>query len=194
MVANCLRDSLVIYLIDKPFFEDSTMAILPRAGRAAIAAAIKDQPLHLAWGPGLASWGDNPPPENADATALISEIGRRKVTSAQYVVPDSGGDYEFVTGADGSGNPITSKFSISTEPTNRLLVSTRFDFSDAPSAVIRQFGLFVGTQTIAGLPPGQMYFTPGEIADPGRLLQLENCKPIYRSASTRELREFLIVF
>lgn len=170
------------------------MAILPRAGRAAIAASVKAQPLHLAWGAGLTSWGDTPPPESADATGLVAEIGRRKVTSAEYVVPASNGEYEFVTGADGAGNPIASKFSISPTPTNRLMVSTRFDFSDAPSAVIREFGLFVGTQTIAGLPAGQMYFTPGEIADPGTLLQLEHCKPIYRSASTRELRQFLIVF
>lgn len=170
------------------------MAILPRVGRAAIAASIKAQPLHLAWGLGLTSWGDNPPAESADATALVAEIGRRAVTSAQYVVPDSNGEYEFVTGADSSGNPIISKFSISATPTNRLMISTRFDFGDAPSAVIREFGLFVGTQTIGGLPAGQMYFTPAQIANPGTLLQLENCKPIYRSASTRELREFLIVF
>lgn len=170
------------------------MAILPRDGRAAIAASVKAQPLHLAWGSGLSSWGDNPPPENADSTALLAEIGRRKVTSVQYVTPDTNGEYDFVTGADGAGNPIISKFSVTTTPTNRLMVSTRFDFADAPSAVIREFGLFVGTQTIAGLPAGQMYFTPGEVADPGKLLQLEHCAPIYRSASTRELRQFLIVF
>lgn len=170
------------------------MAILPRAGRAAIAASVKAQPLHLAWGAGLTSWGETPPPESYDATQLVAEIGRRTVTSVQYLVPDSNGEYEFVTGQDGEGNPVISKFSITTTPTNRLMVSTRFDFSDAPSAVIREFGLFVGSQMVAGLPAGQRYFTPDQVATPGQLIQLENCKPIYRSATTRELREFLIVF
>lgn len=170
------------------------MAILPRAGRAGIAASIKAQPLHLAWGLGVTSWGETPPPEDTEATALVAEIGRRQITSAQYVLPDSNGEYEFVTGIDGNGAPVTSKFSVTTTPTNRLMVSTRFDFGDAPSAVIREFGLFVGTQVAAGLPAGQMYFTPAQIVSPGTLMQLEHCKPIYRSASTRELRQFLIVF
>lgn len=161
------------------------MAILPRSGRVALATSIKDQPLHLAWGLGNPAWGESFPAENADATGLISEVGRRVITSASYVVPDSAGDIE-ITGA--------GRFTVTTTPTNRLLVSTKFDFADAPGAVIREFGLFVGTEVMAGLPPGQMYFTPDQIVDPGTLLQLENCLPVYRSASTRELREFLIIF
>nr|WP_265031309.1 hypothetical protein [Wolbachia endosymbiont (group A) of Tiphia femorata] len=32
------------------------MSILTQTGRAAIAASIKEQPIHLAWGSGDASW------------------------------------------------------------------------------------------------------------------------------------------
>lgn len=35
------------------------MSILTQSGRAAIAASIKEQPLHLAWGSGNASWESN---------------------------------------------------------------------------------------------------------------------------------------
>ena len=160
------------------------MAILTKAGRTAIAEAIKAEALHLAWGPGDGSW-TSAPSESPDATAVTSEIGRRQVTSAEYVVPDSDGTIEI---------PGVGLFSISATPTNRLLITTQFDFADAPTAVIRQIGLFVGTTLVSGLPAGQRYFVPSEVATPGRLLQLENRAPIYRNSGTRERFEILIAF
>lgn len=160
------------------------MAILTKAGRTAIAEAMKAEALHLAWGPGDGTW-TSAPAEDANATALTGEIGRRLVTSVEYVVPDSAGDIEIA----GVG-----LFSLSVTPTNRLLVTTQFDFADAPTAVIRQIGLFVGTVTDSGLPAGQRYFAPGDITSPGRLLQLENRSPIYRSSGTRERFEILLAF
>ena len=160
------------------------MAILTRAGRAAIAAAIKAQALHLAWGSGNTAWGDAAPPaEDADATALIAEIGRRTVTSADFVVPDTNGTIE-VAGV--------GKFSTTTTQTRNLFVRTVFDFADAPSAVVREIGLFIGTTLQAGLPAGQRYFTPAQIASPGTLLHLEHRLPIYRSAGTRQVFEILL--
>lgn len=160
------------------------MSILTIAGRAAIAAAVKAQPLHLAWGPGDGAWV-TPPPENPSATALLNEIGRRQVTSCDFVIADPAGTIE-VAGA--------GLFSVSATPTNRLLIVTQFDYADASTSVIRQIGLFMGTQLVAGLPAGQRYFLPGEVQSPGSLVQLENRTPIYRTSGTRERFEMLIVF
>lgn len=160
------------------------MAILTRAGRAAISAAIKSQALHLAWGRGDAAW-TVPPAESAAATALIHEVGRRTVTSADFVVADVAGDIEIV----GQG-----KWSVSATPTNNLFVVCQYDFADASDEIIREIGLFTGTVTNVGLPAGQRYFTPAEITSPGFLLELENREPIYRSAGTRERFELLITF
>lgn len=160
------------------------MAILPKSGRAAIAKAIKSQTIHLAWGTGDGAW-TTPPAEDADATALTAEIGRRTALEAAYVTPDAEGDIVI----DGAG-----RFSRSVEPTNNLYSTFRFDFADAPAAVIREIGVFVGTVTDPDLPAGQQYFVPADIVDPGVLLQIEHKAPIYRSPSTRETFEILITF
>ena len=118
-------------------------------------------------------------------TALLAEIGRRTVTQCDYVTPDAEGDIEIV----GAG-----KFSVTSTPTNMLWASTRFDFGDAPTASIREIGLFVGTVVQPGLPSGQRYFTPSQVTSPGTLLQLENLAVIYRSPSERQTFDMLIIF
>ena len=161
------------------------MAILPKTGRAAIAKAIKTQSLHLAWGTGDTSWGATPPAESADAATLVAEVGRRKALEAAFVAPDPNGEIV----VDGAG-----RFTRSATETNQLYMAFKFDFQDAPTAIIREIGVFVGTETDAALPAGQQYFIPANVVHPGTLLQLENKAPIYRSASTRETFEILITF
>lgn len=161
------------------------MAILPKSGRAAIAQAIKSQPLHLAWGSGAPAWGETPPAEDSTATGLLSEVGRRTVLEAAFVQPDPEGEIV----VDGAG-----RFTRSATETNQLFMVFRFDFQDAANAVIRELGVFVGTQTNPDLPVGQRYFLPTDLVHPGTLLQLEHKPPIYRSASTRETFEILITF
>ncbi len=161
------------------------MAILPKSGRAAIARSIKSQPLHLAWGTGDGSWGATPPAEDTAATGLMNEVGRRSVLEASYVMPDEQGEIV----VEGAG-----RFTRSVQETNQLYLVFKFDFQDAPTEVIREIGVFVGTETAADLPAGQMYFAPSEVANPGTLLQLEHKAPIYRAASTRENFEILITF
>lgn len=160
------------------------MAILPVSGRAAIAASIKDQPLHLAWGTGNGLWTD-PLPEDYNATALLAEVGRRAPLLVAFAVADPAGDYEI----NGVG-----KFSTTSTPTNRLLLVFKYDYADGGTSVIREFGVFVGTEFVAGLPVGQKYFTPAQVADGGYLLQLENRRPIFRTNMTRETFEILIEF
>ena len=228
------------------------MAILTTSGRAALAAAIKQQPLHLALGEGETSW-DTPreisgafdaenklqtgsthisgvvvksgaatysigddytvnaatgtlnrvitgtipegdevavsfmagrPPEDTGRTALLREVGRRVVDEVHFVSPDAQGEIVVPTG----------RYTISIEPTNHLFVRVRFDFEDAATNTIREQGLFVGTETNAGLPVGQKFFIPAQIEEPGILLILQHSVPIVRQPSTRETFEFVVTF
>ncbi len=159
------------------------MAILTQSGRVAIAESIAARPLHLAWGTGDGDWTD-PPTESVSATALMAEIGRRKASQVQYVVPDEAGTIVLPTGS----------FTISATPTNHLLITTLFEYADAPSSVIREVGLFVGTTVDPGLPLGQAYFTPAQVVSPGRMLHIENLPPIFRSPALRENFEIVITF
>lgn len=52
----------------------------------------------------------------------------------------------------------------------------------------------VGTEVKEGLPPGQRYFEPKDIENPGILLLLEHTVPLIRTASTRETFSFVITF
>ena len=159
------------------------MPILTNSGRVAIAESIKAQPLHIAWGGGDGEWLE-PPVEDSNATDLLDEIGRLTATSVEFVAPDAAGNVVVPGGI----------FAVSATPTNHLLITANFNFTDAPSAVIREMAVFVGSQMIGGLPAGQTYFVPSEVSDAGRMLHVENFAPIYRSPAIRESFQIVISF
>lgn len=230
------------------------MAILTATGRAALAAAIKQQSLHLALGEGDPIW-DTPqtqnatwdtadaintgfqhiaelrvlsqdevteyvrdvdysvnaregvvrwlvnsatpkpnavkllfkvshPPEPIAQTGLLREVGRRVVNEVHFVAEDPAGEIVVPTG----------RYALSQAPTNHLFIRVRFDFEDAATAIVREQGLFVDTQTLADLPVGQLFFTPTQITEAGILLVLQNSVPIVRQPSTRETFEFVVTF
>lgn len=160
------------------------MATFPKSGRVVISESIGLRPLHVAWGLGDGAWTTTIPAEDPNALELMDEIGRHTVTSVSYVTPDPLGTIVLP-----SGNYMPSA-----TPTNHLLISATFDFADAPSSVIREVAIFAGTELVAGLPPGQRYFVPAEVADPGRLLYIENIAPIYRSPAVQETFKTVITF
>lgn len=230
------------------------MAILTASGRAALAAAIKEQTLHLALGEGDPLWDTNReigtafdaaglidlgalhlidirvtsldghtlyaldvdysanareglirrlpastipeqgevwvrfkighPPEPVVQTALLREVARRVVDEVYFVAPDPEGVIVVPTG----------RYRLVPEPTNHLFIRVRFDFEDAARSVVREQGLFVGTQTDPLLPIGQKLFAPTQLTDPGILLVLQNSVPIVRQPSTRETFEFVVTF
>lgn len=163
------------------------MPIFAKSGRIVIAESIALRPLHIAWGTGDGSW-ITPPAENPDATALLAEVGRRVASEVGYVTPvtDAGlpAEIELPTG----------RFNRSATPTNHLLVTANFDFADASGSVIREVAVFAGTQVDGALPPGQSYFTPAQVTNPGRLVHIENIEPIFRSPAVRESFEIVITF
>lgn len=160
------------------------MAILTNSGRIAMAMSVKSQPIHMAWGSGDAAWDTTPTPESIDSTALLNEIGRRAATYVQYCVPDEAGEIIVPTG----------RFRESLAPSKHLYMRFAFDFTDAPSSVIRELAVFVGTLVAGGLPPGQMYFEPAQVTNPGTLLVIEHIEKFQRSASVRQTFEFVVTF
>jgi len=159
------------------------MSVLVNDGRVAIAESLGLRPIHVAWGTGDGSW-ETPSAESSEAAGLLNEVGRRIASTVQYCTPDPGGPIELPSG----------NFSVSLTPTKFLHIVCDFDFADAPSSVIREFGVFVGTETDAQLPPGQEYFSGAEVTSPGLLLLLENVVPIFRSPAIRETAQFVINF
>ena len=160
------------------------MAILTTSGRTAIAESVAARPIHLAWGSGLEAWDTVPVPESVSDAALANEIGRRAASRVRYCVPDVNGEIVVPTG----------RFTESVTPTNHIYLRFNFDFFDAPAAVIRETAVFIGTETLPGLPVGQMYFEPDDLVSTGMLLVIERFPKFERSASVRQSFEFVVKF
>ncbi|EAM1616332.1 hypothetical protein EU642_22100 [Salmonella enterica] len=161
------------------------MAILVESGRAAVATAISNQPIHLAWGSGEPAWDAvvNGQPEDVGSTKLVNELGRRTVTQKQYCTPK----------ADGEIIVSQGRFTRSVVPTKYLYLRFAFDFNDAAQADIRELGIFVGSTTVAK-PATTDYYLPSEVTDQGQLLVSENIDKLTRSQQIRQQFEFVIQF
>lgn len=114
--------------------------------------------------------------------SLISEVGRRPANTVVFVLPDEAGDLE---------TPGGQRWRVSSEPTRHLYLGAHFSFSDASSDTIREVAVFTDTLTIEGVPLGQLYLAPNDIASTGCLLLLDRLKPIFRSPA--ETRSFAYV-
>lgn len=160
------------------------MAIFVTDAPSAVAVAIKETGVWVAWGRGSDSWDMAPEPEPADAGSLVDEIGRRRAQVIQFVTPDPAGDIIVPQGA----------FAIHPEPTGNLYVRCNFANTDGVGESLREGGVFIGTALVAGLPAGQEYFTPGNIASIGRMLMLERFAKITRSVDFGVSLEFVVSF
>jgi hypothetical protein len=159
------------------------MAILTDVGRAALAQAIQNNALHLAWGTGDPDWDETPLPPLLADTDLVAEVGRAALHSSGYAIPDDDGLVETPTG----------RFTLVAGPTQHLYLRFDFGFADAADQVIREVGLFLGSTIEPGLPEGQRYFVPAEVTDPGLLLAVERFEtPLVRSPLNRQQFEFVL--
>lgn len=160
-------------------------AILTHSGRVAIAASIKARAAHhLAWGSGDPSWGNTPPSPPANSTALLAEIARLKATQVDYCVPATNGPISIPEG----------NYEVTSTPTNNLYFKFHFEFADAVGSTIRETGIFLDTVAAAGVPAGQVYLLPAQVANPGTMLVIERRPPILREITTRQLFEFVVTF
>lgn len=162
------------------------MGIITDSGAAAVAKAIRDQSIHLAWGTGGEEWTGNTPQEDERRLTLTNEVGRKALLRSLFVLPADDG--EITVSEHG-------RFAISVVPTPHLYVEFVFDFQDGSGENIREYGIFIGSRVKAGLPPGQSYFTPAEIEDPGTLIMLEHDEtPLERAKSRMCTVAYIITF
>lgn len=158
------------------------MAVLTQSGRAAMAASLKERPIYLAWGSGEESWDATPLPEDTQRNTLFAEVGRVPALVKGFAVPDANGEVILPSG----------RFRQVNDPTPHLYLRFAFDFADSPDATIRELGVFVGTVPVDGLPAGQRYLLPHQVAQPGLLLAVEHITSFRRSLATRQVFEFVI--
>lgn len=171
------------------------LASLTKTGRAAIARAIAERPLHLAWGSGDPAWDDADAelPSQVNATALVNEVGRRVVSSVGFVLPDDEGNIVIPVGIGADGDVQEARYTSVPGPTPYIYIRVNYNFADASNVTIREFGLFMDTVVMPDLPPGQRYFVPAELESPGLLLAAQIVVPsIQRSPAVRQSIEFVL--
>lgn len=139
-------------------------------GRAFLAQQIHDaSEIHLAWGSGDPSWSSGPPDPSPTATALTAEVGRRRATEVEYVVPDGAGSIDL-------GDLGT--YTISLTPTRYVYMRFTFDLVDGVGEDIREVGVFLNSTIDGAVPPGQDYVVPAEVTDGGTLFSLAHLSPV----------------
>lgn len=195
------------------------MAVLVRSGRTALAAALLEQPIHLAWGEGDPVWDTTPEAEPTTATALVAEFGRHTLTESLYVMnetdfvvqerglPPDGTEMEDWVLANQDAIPagrliiVPSGRYVELDPgieSNELYVRFQFDYEDGatPPRTIREIGVFIGTvvkPAVITATPGKMYFEPADLDNAGRLLALQRNSPgQVRAANVRQSYELVL--
>lgn len=158
------------------------MSIFVQSAAIALAQALKAAGVWVAWGNGSAGWDAVPVAEPVGATALVAELGRRRASVIDFVVPDAAGAIIIPQGT----------FSISSTPTNQLYVRCNFNATEEVGQSIREGAVFIGTTLVGGLPVGQDYFVPANIATPGTMLILERFAKIIRTSSFSVSLEFVL--
>jgi hypothetical protein len=159
-------------------------AVLTTSGRIAIATAIKARTAHLAWGSGDPTWTSTPPDPPANTSALLAEVGRRKAVQVEFCTPDAAGAVVVPEGT----------FTITTTPTNNLYYRFHWDFADGAGSTIREMAIYIDTVAAAGVPIGQFYLLPAQVAQPGILLTAERRAPLVREAYSRPMLEYVVTF
>jgi hypothetical protein len=86
------------------------------------------------------------------------------------------------------------RFTLSETPTRNLFIRVRYNFSDGSGYTIRELGLFINSETDGELPPGQEYFLPNQVIDPGILLLIEHEPAMIRTPAVRESFAFVVTF
>lgn len=174
----------------------STLATFTNVGRSTVAQDICERELAIGWGTGIEAWdtmADSDLPNLIDRQSLYNEIGRRKVTTKGYCLPDANGSIIVPIGMLPNGDVDVAKYAPASEPTPYLYFRANYEFGDAPTAIIREIGLFQDTVYASGLPAGQQYFSKAQIAGQGKLMAMQIVRPpMHRSPSIRQMIEFVL--
>ncbi len=141
------------------------MAVLTYSARTALAQYLLSRPIHLAIGAGSKDWGTVPESPDYEATSLISEIGRKKLTRAFFVNEDDDGEIDM---------PGGRRYTYSETPTRQVYLHFMFDYGEGIAESIREVGVFIDTEAKSGIPTNQTFLTPEQIAKSGTLILLEH--------------------
>ena len=144
------------------------MAVLTNSARVFLAQSILARPIYLAIGAAY-DWGTTPDAVDYQATSLINEIGRKKLTRAFFVTEDEDGEIDM---------PGGQRYSYSEAPTRQIYLHFMFDYGEGLADAIREVGVFIDTQVKAGLPEKQTFFTPDQLEAPGTLILLEHLEVV----------------
>lgn len=141
------------------------MAVLTYDARKVLAEYILSKPLYLAIGTGSQDWPEIPPTPDYEATGLVNEIGRKKLTRSFFVNEDENGEIDM---------PGGRRYSYSDVPTRQIYLHFMFDYGEGLASSIREVGVFIDTKVKDGLSDTQTYFLPEEIQENGVLIMLEH--------------------
>ena len=99
---------------------------------------------------------------------------------------------------DSTKNPTYFIFTVTQQgafyPTRSLYISFKFEATEAMDKNIYQLGIYLNTQKKDPVSAHQMYLTPDQIEDPGKMYMIENIAPFPRSPGKREIFEYVITF
>lgn len=170
------------------------LATLTDMGRAAMAHAMREMGLTFAWGAGSEDWTEEDLASSLRAeTALQHELGRRVPNQVAFVLPDAEGEITLPVGRNPDGSVEQARYRIVDAPSNYLYLRVAFDFAEESAATIREVGVFVGSRAKAECPPGQRYFKPEELENPGLILSIQRLETaIERSPAVRQSFEFVL--
>ena len=161
------------------------MATLTDSGRAALASSLLDEDLFVGLGAGLEIW-DNPETFEAE-TRAVSDITNAlcfiKINDKQFVKESETGSIILPQG----------RFEISHSPTPNLYLKAALNFTEMPTATIREVAVFKDTELAESVLPGQTFYTTADVTNNGQLIFIDRqTTPINRSAGRRETFEFVI--
>lgn len=154
------------------------MAVLTDVGGAYIANLMNAAAggWYVAWGEGDAAWDDTPVEPEQDDTALEDHLGHL-VATAKFVVPDAGGA---ITTASGEKWSLTA--SAGATPSRYIYLEAPYDYTDAPTAVIRELAVYKNATPDTG-HEAQSYLPVADLASLGTLITIERITAVARSES-----------
>lgn len=145
--------------------------VMPYAGRAALAAAVKSLPVTAAVGRGDGVWTDAPPDIPPTAAGLVDPFAMVRPRQVNFVATDPAGAIEA---------PDGTLWAVSETPTKYLYMEFVLGFADAPEHHLREYAIYLSSRFAPETPPGATFVPWEQVADPGQLLALKRFAPIER--------------
>lgn len=161
------------------------MATLTDSGRAALVESLLNENLYVGLATGLETWDDPETfqAESREITDITNAICFIKINDKQFVSANEQGSIILPQG----------RFEISNTPTPNMYLKASLNFTEAPTAIIREVAVFKDIQLKESVLPGQIFFTTADVQSHGHLIFIDRqTTPINRSAGRRETFEFVI--